>query len=277
MSTQTQTAQTSEYKRITTKTILAMKKKGEKIAMLTAYDYTTARLLDESGIDVILVGDSVANVVQGLETTIPVTVDEIIYHTKVVRRGVKRAMLVADMPFMSYQVDIKEAVKNCGRMLKESGAEAVKMEGGKRIIPLIEQLVDIGIPVMGHLGLTPQSIYKFGTYEVRAKESAEAKQLLEDAKALDKAGVFAIVLEKIPNDLAAKVTKAVSCATIGIGAGPSCDGQVLVTNDMLGMNEQFKPRFVRQYANLTETMRNAFKSYSDDVKRNSFPSKKESY
>jgi 3-methyl-2-oxobutanoate hydroxymethyltransferase len=196
----------TEYKRITTKTVLAMKRSGEKIAMLTAYDYTTARMLDESGIDIILVGDSVANVFQGLETTIPVTVDEIIYHTKVVRRGVKRAMLVADMPFMSYQVDIKEAVRNCGRMLKESGAEAVKMEGGKRIIPLIEQLVDIGIPVMGHLGLTPQSIYKFGTYEVRARERAEAKQLIDDAKALDKAGVFGIVLEKIPNDLAAKVT-----------------------------------------------------------------------
>lgn len=267
----------TEYKRITTKTVLAMKRSGEKIAMLTAYDYTTARMLDESGIDIILVGDSVANVFQGLETTIPVTVDEIIYHTKVVRRGVKRAMLVADMPFMSYQVDIKEAVRNCGRMLKESGAEAVKMEGGKRIIPLIEQLVDIGIPVMGHLGLTPQSIYKFGTYEVRARESAEAKQLIEDAKALDKAGVFGIVLEKIPNDLAAKVTKSVSCATIGIGAGPSCDGQVLVTNDMLGMNEQFRPRFVRQYANLTESMRNAFKAYGDDVKAQKFPSKKESY
>lgn len=274
MSTQ---SSSTDYKRITTKTVLAMKQKGEKIAMLTAYDYTTARMLDESGVDIILVGDSVANVFQGLETTIPVTVDEIIYHTKVVRRGVKRAMLVADMPFMSYQVDSKEAVRNCGRMLKESGAEAVKMEGGKRIIPLIEQLVDIGIPVMGHLGLTPQSIYKFGTYEVRAKERAEAKQLIEDAKALDKAGVFGIVLEKIPNELAATVTRSVQCATIGIGAGPSCDGQVLVTNDMLGMNEQFRPRFVRQYANLTETMRNAFKAYSEDVKRSSFPNKKESY
>ncbi len=269
--------QTSEYKRITTKSILAMKKKGEKIAMLTAYDYSTARLIDESGIDVILVGDSVANVFQGLETTIPVTLEEMIYHTKVVRRAVKRAMLVADMPFMSYQVDIKEAVRNCGRMLKESGAEAVKMEGGKRIIPLIEQLVDIGIPVMGHLGLTPQSIYKFGTYEVRAKENAEAKQLIEDAKLLDKAGVFGIVLEKIPDVLAAKVTKSVSCATIGIGAGVGCDGQVLVTNDMLGMNELFRPRFVRQYSNLSDTLRAAFRTYSKDVKSQSFPSKKESY
>jgi 3-methyl-2-oxobutanoate hydroxymethyltransferase len=269
--------QTTDYKRITTKTVLAMKQKGEKIAMLTAYDYTTARLLDEAGIDIILVGDSVANVFQGLETTIPVTIDEIIYHTKVVRRAIKRAMLVADMPFMSYQVDIKEAVRNAGRLLKESGAEAVKMEGGKRIVPLIEQLVDIGIPVMGHLGLTPQSIYKFGTYEVRARETAEAKQLIDDAKRLDDAGVFGIVLEKIPDSLAAKVSKSVSCATIGIGAGAGCDGQVLVTNDMLGMNEQFKPRFVRQYTNLSETMRTAFKSYISDVKSAKFPSKKESY
>jgi 3-methyl-2-oxobutanoate hydroxymethyltransferase len=269
--------QTSDYKRITTKTVLAMKKNGEKIAMLTAYDYTTARLLDESGIDIILVGDSVANVVQGLETTVPVTLDEMIYHTKIVRRAVKRAMLVADMPFMSYQVDIKEAVRNCGRMLKESGAEAVKMEGGKRIVPLIEQLVDIGIPVMGHLGLTPQSIYKFGTYEVRAKDSAEAKQLLRDAKILDHAGVFAIVLEKIPALLGTKVSKSITAATIGIGAGAGCDGQVLVTNDMLGMNEQFHPRFVRKYTNLSETMRAAFKSYISDVKSTKFPAKKESY
>lgn len=270
-------SQLSEYKRITTKTILAMKKKKEKIAMLTAYDFTTARLLDEAGVDVILVGDSVANVFQGLETTIPVTLDEMIYHVKVVRRAVKRAMLIADMPFMSYQVDSKEAVKNCGRMLKESGAEAVKMEGGKRLTPLIEQLVDIGIPVVGHLGLTPQSIYKFGTYEVRAKETMEAKKLVDDAKALDKAGVFAIVLEKIPDSLAKKVTASVSCATIGIGAGVDCDGQVLVTNDMLGMNEQFHPRFVRKYTNLSESMRNAFQSYIGDVKAQKFPSKKESY
>lgn len=269
--------QTAESKRITTKTVLAMKQRGEKIAMLTAYDYSTARLLDESGVDVILVGDSVANVVQGLETTVPVTLDEMIYHTKIVRRGVKRAMLVADMPFMSYQTDIKEAVRNCGRMLKESGAEAVKMEGGKRIVPLIEQLTDIGIPVMGHLGLTPQSIYKFGTYEVRARESAEAKKLLADAEALDRAGVFALVLEKIPAALAAKVSRSVSAAVIGIGAGPGCDGQVLVTNDMLGMNEQFHPRFVRKYADLSATMRGAFQTYISEVKSSKFPSKKESY
>ena len=269
--------QKSDYKRITTKTIFEMKENGEKIAMLTAYDYTTARLLDEAGIDIILVGDSVANVVQGLETTIPVTLDEMIYHTKIVRRAVKRAMLVADMPFMSYQVHTEEAVRHCGRMLKESGAEAVKMEGGIRIKPLIEQLTDIGIPVMGHLGLTPQSIYKFGTYEVRAKDQEEAKRLIEDAKMLDKAGVFAMVLEKIPSALAAKVTKSINSATIGIGAGKHCDGQVLVTNDMLGMNEQFHPRFVRKYADLSKIMRDAFMEYIGDVKKNSFPSDKESY
>jgi 3-methyl-2-oxobutanoate hydroxymethyltransferase len=245
--------------------------------MLTAYDYLTAKLLDEAGIDIILVGDSVANVFQGLETTIPVTLDEIIYHTKVVRRAVKRAMLVADMPFMSYQVNTEEAVRNCGRVLKESGAEAVKMEGGRRIEGLIRQLTDIGIPVMGHLGLTPQSIYKFGTYEVRAKDSAEAEILTEDARILADAGVFATVLEKIPSDLAAEVTKSVRSATIGIGAGPGCDGQVLVVSDMLGMNEQFHPRFVRQYANLAKTMREAFQSYIGDVKANTFPSDAEGY
>jgi 3-methyl-2-oxobutanoate hydroxymethyltransferase len=266
-----------EHKRVTTKTILSMKQSGEKIAMLTAYDYLTAKLLDEAGVDIILVGDSVANVFQGLETTIPVTLDEIIYHTKVVRRAVKRAMLIADMPFMSYQVNTEEAVRNCGRVLKESGAEAVKMEGGRRIEGLIRQLTEIGIPVMGHLGLTPQSIYKFGTYEVRAKDSTEADVLLEDAKILTDAGVFGIVLEKIPSALAADVTRSVRSATIGIGAGPGCDGQVLVTNDMLGMNEQFHPRFVRQYANLAKTMREAFQAYSSDVKANTFPADNEGY
>lgn len=267
----------AEHKRVTTKTILSMKQSGEKIAMLTGYDYMTAKLLDDAGIDVILVGDSVANVFQGLETTIPVTLDEIIYHTKVVRRAVHRAMLVADMPFMSYQVNTEEAVRNCGRVLKESGAEAVKMEGGRRIEPLVRQLTEIGIPVMGHLGLTPQSIYKFGTYEVRATQTQEAEQLLEDAKILEAAGVFGIVLEKIPSELAIEVTKNVRCATIGIGAGPGCDGQVLVTNDMLGMNEQFHPRFVRTYANLAKTMREAFQTYITDVKANTFPSENEGY
>jgi 3-methyl-2-oxobutanoate hydroxymethyltransferase len=267
----------ADHKRVTTKTILSMKHEGEKIAMLTAYDYLTAKLLDEAGIDIILVGDSVANVFQGLETTIPVTLDEIIYHTKVVRRAVKRAMLIADMPFMSYQVNTEEAVRNCGRVLKESGAEAVKMEGGRRIEGLVRQLVEIGIPVMGHLGLTPQSIYKFGTYEVRATESGEAERLKEDARILDAAGVFGIVLEKIPSDLAAEVSASVHCATIGIGAGPGCDGQVLVTNDMLGMNEQFHPRFVRSYANLAKTMREAFQTYIGDVKENTFPSDAEGY
>jgi 3-methyl-2-oxobutanoate hydroxymethyltransferase len=270
-------ASSADHKRITTKVIIQMKKDGEKIAMLTAYDYMTAKLLDEAGVDIILVGDSVANVFQGLESTLPVTLDEIIYHTKVVRRAVKRAMLVADMPFMSFQVNTEEAVRHCGRVLKESGAEAVKMEGGKRIKDLVLQLTEIGIPVMGHLGLTPQSIYKFGTYEVRARDDAEAKQLIEDAKVLDAAGCYAIVLEKIPSSLAAKVSKSIHAATIGIGAGISCDGQVLVTNDMLGMNEQFHPRFVRTYAKLAETMRDGFKEYIKDVKGKKFPSKEESY
>lgn len=270
-------ASAQDHRRITTKVILQMKKDGEKIAMLTAYDAMTAKLLDDAGVDVILVGDSVANVFQGLESTVPVTLDEIIYHTKVVRRTVKRAMLVADMPFMSYQVNTEEAVRNCGRVLKESGAEAVKMEGGRRIKDLVVQLTEIGIPVMGHLGLTPQSIYKFGTYEVRARDQQEAKELIEDAKVLDKAGCFALVLEKIPAALAAKVSKSIHAATIGIGAGPGCDGQVLVTNDMLGMNEQFHPRFVRTYANLAETMRDGFKAYIKDVKEKKFPSDEESY
>jgi 3-methyl-2-oxobutanoate hydroxymethyltransferase len=266
-----------DYKRITTKVLSEMKASGEKIAMLTAYDYMTAKLLDESGVDVILVGDSVGNVFQGLETTLPVTLDEIIYHTKVVRRAIRRAMLVADMPFMSFQVNTEEAVRNCGRVLKESGAEAVKVEGGKLIEPIVKQLTEVGIPVMGHLGLTPQSIYKFGTYEVRAKEPEEATQLLKDATLLDDAGVFGIVLEKIPAPLAARVTKKVKAVTIGIGAGIHCDGQVLVTNDMLGMNEQFHPRFVRKYAKLSETMRSGFQAYIRDVKKGKFPSKDESY
>jgi 3-methyl-2-oxobutanoate hydroxymethyltransferase len=269
--------QTAPAKRITTKVLLQMKKNGEKIAMLTAYDYMTAKLLDESGIDIILVGDSLGNVFQGLETTLPVTLDEMIYHTKVVRRAVKRAMLVTDMPFMSFQVNVEEAVHNCGRVLKESGAEGVKLEGGRRIEPLVKQLVEIGIPVMGHLGLTPQSIYKFGTYEVRATDGTEARLLIEDAKILDKAGVFAMVLEKIPSSLAAKVMASVSAATIGIGAGSHCDGQVLVTNDMLGMNEQFHPRFIRTYASVAQSMRTAFRDYIRDIKAKKFPSKDESY
>lgn len=273
MSTQTQ----SPKKKITAKTIFSMKKNGEKIAMLTAYDFITAKLLDEVGVEIILVGDSLANVFQGKETTLSVTLEEIIYHTKIVKRATQHAMVVADMPFMSYQVSIEDAIKNCGRVIKETGAEAVKIEGGTRNAELIKKLIEIGIPVMGHLGLTPQSINQFGSYEVRAAETTEAKTLLNEAQLLNSAGVFSIVLEKIPSALAEKVTKKVSCATIGIGAGVHCDGQVLVTNDILGMNEHFHPRFVRHYANLSEIMRTAFQNYSNDVKKSQFPNEKESY
>lgn len=263
--------------KITTKIVQRMKIDGEKISALTAYDYIIANMLDEVGIDIILVGDSLGNVFQGQETTIPVTVDEIIYHTKAVRRAVKRALLVVDMPFLSYQISIEDAIRNCGRVLKETGAEAVKIEGGKQILPTIKRLVEVGIPVMGHLGLTPQSIHKFGSYEVRGKVKAEAISILNDAKLLERAGVFSIVLEKIPAALAKKVTQSISIPTIGIGAGPYCDGQILVVYDMLGMFEDFKPKFVREYAQLSKIMKNAFKNYLKDVKLGNFPSKEESF
>jgi 3-methyl-2-oxobutanoate hydroxymethyltransferase len=262
---------------VTTKTVMTMKTTREKIAMLTAYDFLVARLLDQAGVDIILVGDSLANVVQGHETTLPVTVDDMIYHAKSVKRAVKNALIVVDMPFMSYQTSVDDAVKNCGRVMKEVGVGAVKLEGGAYIADIVKHLVKIGIPVMGHLGLTPQAINKFGTYEVRAQDKQEADQLLKDAKVLADAGVFAIVLEKIPAALARKVTKEVSVPTIGIGAGPHCDGQVLVVYDMLGLTEEFKPRFVRRYLELAETMRDAFRQYIDDVKSNRFPTEKESY
>lgn len=262
---------------VTTKTILNMKRSGEKITMLTGYDYLVARLLDQAGIDVILVGDSVGNVVQGHVTTLPVTLEDIIYHASAVKRAVKNALIVVDMPFMTYQNNEEEAVRNAGRIMKEVGAGAVKLEGGAYIADTIKHLVQIGIPVMGHLGLTPQAINKFGTYEVRATEKREAEQLLRDAKILAEAGVFAIVLEKIPSALAKKVTNAVPVPTIGIGAGPHCDGQVLVVYDMLGLTEEFKPRFVRRYAELAEIMRGAFHQYIRDVKLMKFPSENESY
>ncbi len=262
---------------VTTKTILNMKRSGEKITMLTGYDYLVARLLDQVGIDVILVGDSVGNVVQGHVTTLPVTLEDIIYHASAVKRAVKNALIVVDMPFMTYQNNQEEAVRNAGRIMKEVGAGAVKLEGGAYIADTIRHLVQIGIPVMGHLGLTPQAINKFGTYEVRATEKREAEQVVRDAKILADAGVFAIVLEKIPTALAKKVTQAVSVPTIGIGAGPHCDGQVLVVYDMLGLTEEFKPRFVRRYAELAEIMRGAFQQYIDDVKLGKFPSANESY
>ncbi len=262
---------------VTTKTLMTMKKAGEKIAMLTAYDYLVARYLDQVGMDIVLVGDSLGNVVHGYETTLPVTVDDMIYHAKAVKRAVRNALIVVDMPFMSFQSSLDDAVKNAGRIMKEVGVGAVKLEGGSYIADIVRHLVRIGIPVMGHLGLTPQAINKFGTYEVRAQDPAEARELLHDAKVLEEAGVFAIVLEKIPSDLARKVTKAVSVPTIGIGAGPHCDGQVLVVYDMLGLTEEFQPRFVRRYEELAETMRKAFRAYIADVKRGKFPSKGESY
>jgi 3-methyl-2-oxobutanoate hydroxymethyltransferase len=262
---------------VTTRTVMTTKQSRDKIAMLTAYDFLTARLLDEVGIDIILVGDSLGNVVQGHETTLSVTVDDMIYHAKAVKRAVKNALIVVDMPFMSYQNSLDEAVRNCGRVMKEVGVGAVKLEGGAYIAEIVRHLVQIGIPVMGHLGLTPQAINKFGTYEVRATEKEEADQLLRDAKVLADAGVFAIVLEKIPASLAARVTKAVSVPTVGIGAGPGCDGQVLVLYDMLGLTEEFRPRFVRRYGEMAEDLRRSFRSYIDDVKSGSFPTKSESF
>ncbi len=262
---------------VTTKTVLRMKETGEKIAMLTGYDYLVAKNLDQVGVDIILVGDSLGNVVQGHETTLPVTVDDMIYHARAVKRAVRNALIVVDMPFMSFQTSVDDAVRNCGRLMKEVGVGAVKLEGGAYIAEIVKHLVTIGIPVMGHLGLTPQAINKFGTYEVRAQDEPEAKELLHDAKVLEEAGVFAIVLEKIPSSLARKVTKELKIPTIGIGAGPHCDGQVLVVYDMLGLTEEFRPRFVRRYAEVAETMRGAFKQYIKDVKNGGFPSSRESY
>ncbi len=268
-------------RQVTTRSVVEMKKRGEKIAVLTAYDFTTARLLDLAGIDIVLVGDSASNVFSGNETTLPITVDEMIYHVKAVVRGVhaatRRAMIVADMPFMSYQLSSEEALRNAGRIMKETGCHAVKLEGGKTILDAVKRIVDAGIPVMGHLGLTPQSIYKFGSYKVRAQDQAEAEQLIEDAEHLERAGVFSLVLEKIPSALAARVTEQLSVPTIGIGAGAACDGQVLVVNDMLGLNTQFHPRFVRRYANLEDIISAAVKNYINDVRQGNFPSQDESY
>ena len=262
---------------MTTKRVMTMKRAGEKIVMLTAYDYLVAKYLDQVGTDIILVGDSLGNVVQGHETTLPVTVDDMIYHAKAVKRAVKNALVVVDMPFMSYQTSVDDAVKNCGRVMKEVGVGAVKLEGGEYVGDIVRHLVKIGIPVMGHLGLTPQAINKFGTYEVRAQEKKEANQLLKDARTLSDAGVFSLVLEKIPASLAKKVTASVPVPTIGIGAGPHCDGQVLVVYDMLGLTEEFKPRFVRRYAELADVMRQAFRQYIGDVRSKKFPTAKESY
>ncbi len=272
----TQTGSTKPAK-ITTQTVVEMKHRGEKISMLTAYDFTMAQIVDQAGIEIILVGDSASNVMAGHETTVPMTLDHMIYHTSCVVRGVDRALVIADLPFMSYQVTPKEALISAGRMMKEAGAHAVKLEGGKPIINTVKKIVDAGIPVMGHLGLTPQSIYKFGTYKVRAKEEEEATALIEDAKLLEEAGCFAIVLEKIPATLAAKVTAEINIPTIGIGAGVDCDGQVLVIHDMLGMNKGFNPRFLRRYADIHSVMTGAIEQYIKDVKDKDFPNQEEQY
>lgn len=266
-----------EYKKVTTKSLVDMKTNGEKISMLTAYDYTTAKIVDGAGIDVILVGDSASNVMAGHETTLPITLDQMIYHASSVIRAVDRALVVVDLPFGSYQSDPKEALRSAIRIMKESGGHAIKVEGGKEIKESIKRILNAGIPVMGHLGLTPQSIYKFGTYTVRAKEDNEALQLIEDAKMLERIGCFGIVLEKIPATLAKEVAASVSIPIIGIGAGHGVDGQVLVLHDMIGMTHEFNPRFLRRYMNLFEDMTEAISQYVTDVKNVDFPSESEQY
>ncbi len=269
--------QSNRKKKITTKGLRKMKEEGEKISALTAYDCVMAQLLDQSDVDVILVGDSVATVMQGLDTTVTVTTDHMLYQASLVRRGVERALVVGDLPFMSYQVNSDEALRNAGRMVKESGVEAVKLEGGQVVCETVRRIVDAGIPVMGHLGLTPQSIHKFGSYQVRATPDDEADEVRRDAKALEEAGVFAIVIEKVPAALAGEISKSVGVPIIGIGAGGGCDGQIIVSHDMLGIYTRFHPRFVRRYAELAETMRDAFRQYVGDVKSGEFPSVDESY
>lgn len=264
-------------KRITTKTLSLLKDKGVKITALTAYDFITAKLLDEAGIDLILVGDSLGNVFQGNETTLPVTMDEMVYHTKAVSKGINRAMLVVDMPFMSYQLSKDEAFRNAGRIMKETSAGGVKLEGGKRVAKAIKKITRDGIPVMAHIGLTPQSIHQFGSYRERGRDEAEAAELLEDARVVEEAGAFALVLEKIPAELAGRITESLSIPTIGIGAGPYCDGQILVTPDMLGLNVDFHPRFVRLYAELANEVSDAVRRYIKDIRDKKFPSDEESY
>lgn len=267
----------SEVKKVTTNTLQKMKANGEKISMLTAYDFSFAKIIDGAGIDVILVGDSASNVMAGHETTLPITLDQMIYHAQSVVRGVNRSLVVVDLPFGTYQSNSEIALASAIRIMKETGGHSIKLEGGEEAIESIKKIVSAGIPVMGHLGLTPQSIYKFGTYAVRAKEEAEANQLKKDIKLLEEAGCFAVVLEKIPASLAKEVTESVSIPTIGIGAGNFCDGQVLVMHDMLGINTEFKPRFLRQYLNIYEQATTAVQQYIKDVKEKNFPNTQESY
>ena len=266
-----------EVKRVTTFSLQEMKQKGERIAMLTAYDYSMATILDDAGLDVLLVGDSASNVMAGHETTLPITLDQMIYHAASVVRAAKRAFVVVDLPFGSYQGNSKEALNSAIRIMKESGAHGVKLEGGVEVVDSVQRIITAGIPVMGHLGLTPQSIYKFGTYTVRAKEEAEANKLRTDALALQEAGCFAIVMEKIPALLGKEVSESLNIPTIGIGAGSYCDGQVLVVNDMLGLTKGFRPRFLRQYLDLYEEIKGAAKGDISDVKSNDFPNEKEQY
>ncbi len=266
-----------QFKRITTKSLVEMKSQGEKISMLTSYDFSMAKIVDGAGIDVILVGDSASNVMAGHETTLPITLDQMIYHAASVVRAVERALVVVDLPFGSYQSDPKEALRSSIRIMKESGGHAVKLEGGKEIKDSVKRILNAGIPVMGHLGLTPQSIYKFGTYTVRAKEEAEAEKLKNDALMLEKAGCFALVLEKVPAKLAKEVAESLTIPVIGIGAGNGVDGQVLVVHDMIGMTHEFNPRFLRRYLDLYSEMTKAFEQYRDDVKSRNFPSDDEQY
>lgn len=267
----------SDFKKVTTNSVQEMKRNGEKISMLTAYDFTLAGIIDKAGIDVILVGDSASNVMAGHETTLPITLDQMIYHASSVVRAINRALVVVDLPFGSYQGNSKEALGSAIRIMKESGGHAVKLEGGVEILESIQRILTAGIPVMGHLGLTPQSIYKFGTYTVRAREEAEAEKLMADAKALEEAGCFALVLEKVPAPLAQKVAEALSIPVIGIGAGAGVDGQVLVLHDMLGMTHEFNPRFLRRYLDLHTEITGAVRQYVDDVKSLDFPNQKEQY
>jgi 3-methyl-2-oxobutanoate hydroxymethyltransferase len=266
-----------EVKRVTTHVLQEMKQRGEKISMLTAYDYSMARIIDEAGIDVILVGDSASNVMAGHETTLPITLDQMIYHASSVVRAAKRCLVVVDLPFGSYQGNSKEALNSAIRIMKESGAHAVKMEGGREIKDSVERILSAGIPVMGHLGLTPQSIYKFGTYVVRAREEEEAKRLIEDAHLLAESGCFSLVLEKIPANLATRVASEVNIPIIGIGAGSGVDGQVLVMHDMLGINNEFSPRFLRKYADLHASITGAVKQFISDIRSKDFPNERESY